>query len=116
MLVGVHMNKKIVLAFVFVGLISLIAVNDASSQSTGSIFINGDGSVSGTDKIQRNGNLYTLTDNIYNSPLVVQCNNIVIDGAGFTLQGAGGWPTPAAINLTCSNVTVRNFSIMNWEE
>lgn len=123
MLVGVHMNKKIVLAFVFVGLISLTAVHDVSSQSTGTIFINGDGSVSGTDKIQRNGNLYTLTDNIYDSPLVVQCNNIILEGAGFTLQGAGGWGTPgvagleysSAINLTCGNVIVRNFNILGWQ-
>lgn len=123
MLVGVHMNKKIVLALIFIGLISLIAVHDAESQSTGAIFINGDGSVSGTNKIQRNGYLYTLADNIYDSPLVVQCNTIVIDGAGFALQGAGGWGTPGvagteatpAINLTCSNVTVRNFKILGWE-
>jgi hypothetical protein len=123
MLVGVHMNKKIVLALIFVGLISLIAVHDAASQSTGAIFINGDGSVSGTDKIQRNGNLYTLIDNIYDSAIVVQCNNIVVDGEGFVLQGAGGWGTPGiagieaipAINLTCSNVTVRNFNILGWE-
>jgi hypothetical protein len=123
MLVGVHMNKKIVFALIFVGLISLIAVHDAASQSTGAIFINGDGSVSGTDKIQRNGNLYTLTDNIYDSALVVQCNNIVVDGEGFVLQGEGGWGTPGiagietipAINLTCSNVTVRNFNILGWE-
>jgi hypothetical protein len=123
MLVGVHMDKKIVLAVVLVGLISLIVVHDAASQSTGAIFINGDGSVSGTNKIQRNGNRYSLTDNIYDSPLVVQCNNIVIDGEGFVLQGAGGWGTPGvagteatpAINLTCSNVTVQNFNILDWE-
>jgi hypothetical protein len=110
------LNKKVVLAVVFVGLISLAAVHDARSQFTGAIFINPDGSVSGTDKIQRDGNLYSLVDNIYNSSIVVQCNNIVIDGAGFTLQGpAPAWPTPAAINLTCSNVTVENFNIIGWE-
>jgi parallel beta-helix repeat protein len=109
------MNKKTVLAFVFVGLISICAVHEAKSQSDGAIFINADGSIIGTNKIQRNGNLYSLTDNIYDSPLVVQCNNIVIDGAGYALQGTGGWPTPAAINLTCSNVIIQNFNIMDWE-
>ena len=104
------------MAVVFVGLISVAAVHDAWSQSADAIFINPDGSVSGTNKIQRNGNLYSLTDNIYNSSIVVQCDNIVIDGAGFTLQGpAPAWPTPAAINLTCSNVTVENFNIIGWE-
>jgi parallel beta-helix repeat protein len=54
---------------------------------------------------------------------VVLRNNIVIDGEGFVLQGAGGWGIPgvagleatSAINLTCSNVTVRNFNILGWE-
>ena len=115
-------SKRIVLFFAFICLVSLIAVNDAESQSAGTIFINADGSVSGTSTIQRNGNLYHLTSNIYDSSIVVLCNNIVLDGAGFVLQGAGGWApgvpgaeATSAINLTCSNVTVRNFNIVGWE-
>ena len=100
----------------------MVAVNDAESQFSGIIFINADGSVSGTSTIQRNGNLYHLTGNIYDSPLVVLCNNIVLDGEGFVLRGAGGWGIPglagrettAAINLTCTNVTVRDFNIKGW--
>jgi hypothetical protein len=42
-----------------------------------------------------------------------------VDGGGFILQGAGGWSaagvegkeSSAAINLTCSNVTIQNFKI-----
>lgn len=111
------MNKKMVLVFVFVSLISLTAVNGVKSQTADAIFINADGSVLGTSKIQRDGNLYRLTDNIYNSPIVVQCNDIVLDGRGFTLQGASGWVSGLdAINLTCSNVTVQNFNIIGfWE-
>jgi parallel beta-helix repeat protein len=110
-----NMNKKIFLALVFVGLISICAVHETKSQSSSAIFINADGTISGTDLIQRNGNLYRLGGDLHNSPIVVECNNIVLDGAGFTLQGTGGWPTPPAINLTCSNVTVRNFKILKWE-
>ena len=109
------MNKKMVLVFVFVSLISLTAVNGVKSQSAGAIFINADGSVLGTSKIQRDGNLYRLTDNLYDSPIVVQCNSIILDGGGFALQGAGIWGTPPAINLTCSNVTVQNFYIIKWD-
>ena len=117
-------NTKTAFAFVFlVSLTSLVIVHDAEAQSAGAIFIEGDGSVSGTDKIQRNGNLYTLTDNITGMHIVVECNNIILDGAGFTLRGAGGWGTPGvagneatpAINLTCSNVTVQNFNIVGWK-
>jgi parallel beta-helix repeat protein len=116
------LSKKIILFFAIICLFSLVAVNDAESQFSGIIFINADGSVSGTSTIQRNGNLYHLTGNIYDSPLVVLCNNIVLDGEGFVLRGAGGWGIPglagrettAAINLTCTNVTVRDFNIKGW--
>ena len=108
------MKVVFVCVFVFVCLVSLAAVPSVKSQSAGAIFINSDGSVSGTTNIQRDGNFYRLTANLYDSPIVVLRNNIIIDGEGFVLQGAGGWGTPgvagleatSAINLTCSNVTV----------
>ena len=57
------------------------------------ITINADGSVSGTTKIANAGNVtYTFTDNI-NGSILVQRNNIVLDGAGYTLQGGGGHRT-----------------------
>lgn len=85
------------------------------AHSSSSIVIKPDGSVVGTNKIQAFGNVYFLLGDLYDSPVIVECNNMVLDGNGFTLQGAGGWPTPAAINLTCTNVTVQNFNILNWE-
>jgi parallel beta-helix repeat protein len=117
-----NMNKKVVLVCVFVCLVSLVVVQGGQSQSTGAVFINADGSVSGTSKIQRDGTLYRLNGNL-ESPIVVLCNSIVLDGEGFVLQGTGGWGIPGvagavttpAINLTCSNVTVRNFNILGWE-
>jgi len=52
------------------------------------IEITADGNVTGTDKIQREENVYTFSGNILGS-IVVFCDNIVIDGAGYTLQGNG---------------------------
>ena len=52
------------------------------------IYIRADGTVEGTDKIQRDGNIYTFTGNI-NESIVVERDNIVVDGAGYTLQGPG---------------------------
>ena len=46
---------------------------------------------------------------------MVECNNIFLDGGSFSLQGPAWWGTPAAINLTCTNVTVENFNIAKWE-
>jgi hypothetical protein len=118
-----NMNKNMALALVLLCLTSLGALQCVKSQSTSNVFINPDGSVSGTSDIQHSGNLYTLAGNIYDQILVIESNNIVVDGGGFTLQGAGGWgaagvagkESSAAINLTCSNVTIQNFKITGWE-
>ncbi len=53
------------------------------------VYIQADGTIQGTSSIQRNGDLFTLTGNI-TGPLYVQKDNIVIDGAGYTLTGANG--------------------------
>lgn len=111
----IQSKKIITLFFAFISVVSLVAINGVKSQSAGTIFINADGTVSGTDAIQRSGNVYALTENIYDSPIVVLCNDIILDGEGFALQGPGGWPTPAAINLTCMYVAVQNFVITGWE-
>jgi parallel beta-helix repeat protein len=53
--------------------------------------------------------IYMFTDNIINGSIVVERDNIVIDGAGYTLQGTGdGY----GINLTGrTNVTIQNTII-----
>jgi parallel beta-helix repeat protein len=115
---------KFMIVCLFVWLASLNIVSfSAKAQSAGVIVINADGSVTGTSLIQRQGNLFLFTGDIYNSPITVLCSNIILDGDGCALQGSGGWGTPgvaglentAAIDLTCSNVTVRNFDISGWE-
>ena len=107
--------KENVFAYFLISLISLSAIPPVEAQSANAIIIKGDGSVLGTDKIHHVGNLYSLTDSVTNVPIVVECNNIILDGGGFTLQGASWWGTPAAINLTCTNTTVQNFIIKSWE-
>jgi hypothetical protein len=110
------MKHMVAAAFlVFICVASLVSVGSVRAQSVTTIFINADGSVSGTNAIQRAGNHYDLTESLYNSSIVVLCDNIVLDGDGFTLQGPNGWPTPAGINLTCTGVTVENFVVKCWE-
>jgi len=76
-----------------------------------SIEITEDGTVNGTDRIQRSGNVYTFTGDIEGT-IVVFCNGIVIDGAGYTLQGDGSltgiWLQEK------SNVEIRNLHIRNF--
>jgi parallel beta-helix repeat protein len=84
--------KKIVFLISALALFSaavVIAAFVLSNQtiSEGTFLIEADGSVEPrTMLIQRAGNLYTLTGDI-NGSIIVERNNIVIDGAGCTLRG-----------------------------
>ncbi|MCR3922951.1 MAG: hypothetical protein NUK65_10640 [Firmicutes bacterium] len=75
------------------------------------IYIRADGTVEGTDKILRDGNVYTFTDNIDGS-ITVSKPNIVIDGAGYALRGNGD---DTGIRLAyLSGVMVKNLQITNF--
>ena len=50
--------------------------------------ITADGTIQGTNLIQHSGNTYTLTANIKDT-IVILCDGIVLDGAGYTLEGSG---------------------------
>ena len=88
--------KKAVLVLVLTCLLLLTAFNAfwnvalvRGAEAT--IYIRDDGSVEGeTTKIATSDNVtYTFTDDI-NGSILVERNNIVIDGAGYTLRGEGG--------------------------
>jgi parallel beta-helix repeat protein len=99
----------------------LFAFQPVKSQFLGSVYISDDGSVVGTNTIQRNGDVYTLTANI-SGGIQVQKSNIVIDGAGYAAKGNGEYgrgidlsngvgqdPSRTEIN----NVTVKNLKIIH---
>lgn len=85
-----------------------------------------DGSINGTDKIIRNGNIYYLTQDLHAS-LFIKKDNIVFDGGGFSLQGSGsltnehgfneydGPESETAVVLTNRiNDTIKNIGISNF--
>jgi parallel beta-helix repeat protein len=76
------------------------------------IYINADGSIDPiTAPIQRSENIYTLLGNTSIS-LIIKKDNIVLDGAGFTLEGPGFGDSPPRINMTAiSNLTITNMVI-----
>jgi len=75
--------------------------------------IRSDGSVyPPTAPIQRNGDVYSLTDNIIGYTIAVERENIVLDGGGYTLQGNGNSTGVFIKNL--NNMTVRNMEISNF--
>jgi parallel beta-helix repeat protein len=79
------------------------------------IYIREDGSIDPpVASIQRNGNVYLFTGDV-NDSIVVQANNIIIDGGGFTLQGPGGLSGTTAIRLSgISNVTIKNMLVTDF--
>lgn len=108
------MKASKVMFLVFLTMVSLCVVNTqpVKSQESGIIYIQSDGSIitstNATVPIQRVGNVYTFTDNINNYIIVVQRDNIVIDGAGYALGGQG----EIGIDLSYrNNVTIRNTQI-----
>ena len=104
-------SKTASLVFLIVLSLCLANAQPVKPQSSGTIYIRADGSVEGTDKIQRDGHTYTLTDNI-NGSIVVERDNIVVDGAGYTLQGTG---SGKGIEFSGrKNVTVKNFDIKHF--
>jgi parallel beta-helix repeat protein len=90
--------------------------------SLNSVHILSNGTVVGTNSIHHNGNIYTFTDNI-KGYIVVQKDNVVIDGAGYTLSGEGSFgtgslyavePTTGINLLNTKNVKIQNLSIVNF--
>ena len=89
--------KKLVLAvtamFISIVFLAGAASSDVAMQT---IFINADGSLyPDSVPIQRNGNTYVFTGDIYGC-LLVNRSGIVIDGAGYTLRGSSTG-TPADV-------------------
>jgi len=92
-----------------------LAFNVRSDLGSGTVYIRADGSIdpptapiSTVDYVT-----YTFADNIYDA-IVIERDNVVVDGEGYTLQGTGTYPS-AGINLSGrENVTIRNTQIKNF--
>jgi parallel beta-helix repeat protein len=91
-----------------------LTVNIQPVRASGTVYIRADGSVDPPGApVQRNGEVYTLTDNISSDGDGIQIarNNTVLDGAGFTIH-ASLTEIGSGINLNQEgNVTIRNINI-----
>jgi parallel beta-helix repeat protein len=78
------------------------------------IYIKADGSIDpATAPISRNGDVYTLTMNIASTEgdvIVIQRDNMILDGAGYTVQGLGRYGSGIRL-LERSNVTIQNIVV-----
>ncbi len=93
-----------------------LTFNIQQVRANGTIYIKADGSVdpeaapiSSVDNVT-----YTFTDNIYDS-IVVERDNIVVDGAGYTLQGTGATNSKGIYLSGRSNVTIKKMEIKTYD-
>jgi parallel beta-helix repeat protein len=116
------MKKTFWSVFVLVLLSSAVVVGvvrPVTVTAPGTIFIMSDGSVNPeTVPIQHVGDTYTFTGDISSpyvldkSAIAVERDNIVLDGAGYSLQGVGNG---MGINVTSrSNATIKNLEIKKF--
>ena len=103
----------VTLGLLLIGMFTLIFTIQLVKAS-GTVSIRADGSVDPpTAPIQRDGDTYTLTDNIYDS-IVVERNSIVIDGNEYALQGTGALESKGIELSGRENVTVQNTQIRDF--
>ena len=112
------MSKRLVLTAILIAVlvgVSSLSFKVQKVEASGTIYIRADGSIDPpTVPISTTDNVtYTFTGNVYDS-IVVERDNIIIDGAGYNLQGAGegglvGIELSERRNVKVTNVTIQNF-------
>jgi parallel beta-helix repeat protein len=113
--------KKIVFGMTLILLIASMLMLILNGQPVrgwtgGTIYIRADGSIDPLDApiVTHDNITYTLVDNITSSDdgVIVEKDDIVIDGAGFELSGTRdgiGIDLSNRINVTVKNITINNF-------
>lgn len=116
-------SKGIVLILLLIlGSMSIVLANIKPVKATNSaIVIKSDGSIEGTDKIQRNGDFYYLTDNIEiysprygDSGILIRKDNIVIDGKNFSITEKNDTASIGVDMTGRFNVTIQNLKITHF--
>ncbi len=97
-------------------IVSFSHIGEVKAQDN-TIYIRADGTVEGTDKINRDGDVFTLMGDIPGG-INIERNFTIIDGAGFTLKGneeGAGIDLRSTDGPLITNVTVKNLQIATFE-
>jgi len=108
--------KGLLMSVLFLAGVLTLAFNIPLVKASGTVYIRPDGSVDPPSApISTADNItYTLTDNI-NGSIVVERDNIVLDGAGYTVQGIGAYIGIGNVLSGRSNVTVKNTTVTGFQ-
>jgi parallel beta-helix repeat protein len=92
--------------------------NQTTFQINDTVYIKSDGGIEPANApISKNGDLYTLTSNIpanSSNGIIIERNNIILNGMGFTLNGKGLANSNGIYLARVSNVTIENISIESF--
>jgi len=105
------------LILLLIGMLTMAFIFDVKPVQawTGTVYIRADGTIDPPDApITTLDNMtYTLNDNIrsYHDGIVVERDNMIIDGIGCTVQGGGDYPFKGIILEGRSNVTIKNLTV-----
>ena len=104
---------SLIMALIFTCIFCGIFTPPVECQSFETIYIRADGSVEGTDLIERHDNTYAFLNDISGN-IVVSKDFITIDGSGYALKGTD-ISSQRGISLSHrKNVTVTDMVIMNY--
>jgi parallel beta-helix repeat protein len=107
-------TATVLLLAVLMTCIASAIFNTEKVWASGTIYIRPDGSIDPpppTTPINRDGDTYTITADIYET-IVVQKDNIIIDGNSYALQGTGSGTGFDLFNR--NNVTIKNTRVAGW--
>jgi parallel beta-helix repeat protein len=105
----------VLLVFVLLTGLFVLKANSERASFSGAVYIRADGSIDPPDApIYRNGDLYTLTGNITSNSdgVRIERDDMVLDGAGFSVQGFGGSMGIALYDR--SNVTIEDIEVTTF--
>lgn len=93
-------------------------IKPAKAELTGTVYIRADGSIDPPTApiTTTDGVTYFLTEDImsYGDGIIVERDNIILDGNGHTIQGRYAYPSKGIDLSQRSNITIRNINIKNF--
>lgn len=117
--VGIKLSRKAVSILVLVLLVMSLAkfaFNIQIAKALETITIGAGGSIDPPSApITRDGRTYTFTDNVFDTRIWIMTDDIIVDGAGYSVTGTGMPGNAWGIRIFhAHNVTIRNMTISGW--
>jgi len=110
-------KKAVLLTISVLILSSVFCFTSCVQAQMGHYYIRSDGSLDpSTLPIQRDGDVYTLNAdlNVPNAGIVIQKSNIILDGAGYTINGSNVNDSAGILITGNSDITVKNLVVKNF--